>query len=142
MAGNGQLVEVLKRELEFLEQGGYRAEAGKRWRPQFIFEDSPSCVNYDVDREHRVPCSECPLISLVPPEDRKRKFPCRYIPLTEKGETIDYFYRSGTREELETALSAWLKKTIQWLEREPEQEESCSCDTDRLSQPTFFHRRD
>ena len=38
------LLEVLKLELEFLKGGGYRK--GSSWRPQFIFEDSPTCLNY------------------------------------------------------------------------------------------------
>ena len=40
------LLTVLKAELEFLEKGGYRHSPHARWRPQFIFEDSPTCMNY------------------------------------------------------------------------------------------------
>ena len=44
------LLEVLKLELEFLKGGGYRK--GSSWRPQFIFEDSPTCLNYgDPERK-------------------------------------------------------------------------------------------
>ena len=40
------LLDVLKFELEFLETGGYGRLAGKAWRPRFIFEDSPTCMNF------------------------------------------------------------------------------------------------
>jgi hypothetical protein len=46
------------------------------------------------------------------------KFPCRYIALNERGETIDYFYRFGTQEELEQELRHWLKATIEGIERQ------------------------
>lgn len=111
------LLEVLKAELEFLEKGGYRHTARAAWRPQFIFQDSPTCLNFDSTRQPR-PCSECVLTQLIPEESAKKKIPCRYIPLNERGETIDFFYRYGTAEELEAALGPWLKQTIQRLEQE------------------------
>ena len=36
------LLDVLKFELEFLEKGGYGRSPREAWRPQFIFEDSPT----------------------------------------------------------------------------------------------------
>ena len=53
---------------------------------------------------------------LVPASLRDKNLPCRYIPLNAQGETIDSFYRSGTREELESALRKWLVTAIQHLE--------------------------
>jgi hypothetical protein len=41
------LVDVLKAELEFLEKGGYRHTARAAWRPQFVFQGSPTCLNFD-----------------------------------------------------------------------------------------------
>jgi hypothetical protein len=111
------LLTVLKAELEFLEKGGYRHTARAAWRPQFIFQDSPTCLNFDPARQPR-PCSECALMEIIPEESAKKKIPCRYIPLNERGETIDSFYRYGTAEALEAALGPWLKKTIQRLEAE------------------------
>jgi hypothetical protein len=58
------------------------------------------------------------LVQLLPEKLRDKKIACRYIPLNERGETIDHFYRSGTQEELETAFSQWLKTTITRLEQE------------------------
>jgi hypothetical protein len=49
---------------------------------------------------------------------QRKQFPCRYIPLNERGETIDSFYRSGTQEELELDLGRWLKTTIERLEKQ------------------------
>jgi hypothetical protein len=49
--------------------------------------------------------------------------PCRSIPLTDKGETIDYFYRRGTQLELlkvEEALAGWLRKQISRIEEHRE----------------------
>jgi hypothetical protein len=57
-------------------------------------------------------------MQLVPDAPPGKKFPCRYIPLNDRGETIDSFYRSGTEEELEQNLGEWLKSTIQRLEKE------------------------
>jgi hypothetical protein len=57
-------------------------------------------------------------MQLVPEDSRSKKIPCRYIPLTEQGETIDSFYQTGTHEELEAAVRQWLRTTIQRLGRE------------------------
>lgn len=114
MADKRDLVEVLKAELDFLNGGGYRKVS---WRPQFIFEDSPACLNYGHSQDHKEPCSECVLMQLVPPEKREEKVPCRYIQLNEQGDTIDSLYRSGTQEELEVALRNWLTHEIEKLEK-------------------------
>jgi hypothetical protein len=39
-----QILELLKFELKFLEDGGYGRSPHTPWRPQLIFEDSPSCL--------------------------------------------------------------------------------------------------
>ena len=109
------LLDVLKAELEFLDKGGYRHTARAAWRPQFMFQDSPSCLNFDPAQPRR-PCSDCVLMQLVPEDLRSEKTPCRFIPLNEQGETIDSFYRTGTQEELEAAVAQWLKTTIDRLE--------------------------
>jgi hypothetical protein len=110
------LVDVLRAELEFLEKGGYRHSARAAWRPHFMFQDSPTCLNFDSTQPPR-PCSDCVLMQLVPEDLHAKKVPCRYISLNERGETIDSFYRYGTQEELETAVGQWLKATIQRLEK-------------------------
>jgi hypothetical protein len=58
------LLDVLKFEREFLEQGGYGRLPRESWRARFVFEDSPTCMNFNSkDRE---PCSECLLMQFVP----------------------------------------------------------------------------
>jgi hypothetical protein len=44
--------------------------------------------------------------------------PCRFIPLTEKGETLDDFYRRGNQLQMEEALGAWLRAEIKRIEHE------------------------
>jgi hypothetical protein len=112
---NRDPLTVLRSELEFLEKGGYRTTARADWRPRFLFQDSPTCLNFDSTQPPR-PCSECMLMQLVPADEAKRKTPCRFIPLNDHGETIDSFYRSGTAEELESAFGGWLRATIKRLE--------------------------
>ena len=111
------MLTVLRSELEFLEKGGYHTTARADWRPRFIFQDSPTCLNVDPTQPSK-PCTDCILTQLIPEDRRDNKIPCRYIPLSENGETIDSFYRAGTREELEAAVERWLKSTIARLERE------------------------
>jgi hypothetical protein len=117
MRDRNLLAKILKAELAFLEQGGYRRGPRYPWRPNFVFEDSPTCINFE-DKQERQPCTECPLIHFVPAERRETRFPCRHIHLNDRGETVSTFYEWGTEEELEDALRGWLTKTIQELEPE------------------------
>jgi hypothetical protein len=107
-----KLLDVLKRELEFLNSSGYHRPS---WRPQFVFQDSPTCMNRDNPKDPK-PCSECVLMPFVPAESRKNKIPCRQIALNDQGNTIDDFYHWGTREELEDELAVWLATQIRNLE--------------------------
>jgi hypothetical protein len=109
------LLEVLKFELEFLEKGGYGHSPREAWRPQYIFEDSPTCMNYDC-KESPDPCSDCVLMQLVPPELRGEKIPCRHIPLNELGENLDSLYRFDEQHEVEEKVGNWLRATIARLE--------------------------
>ncbi|HKS68248.1 MAG TPA: hypothetical protein VJR26_13490 [Candidatus Acidoferrales bacterium] len=111
------LLEVLKFELEFLEEGGYGRSPRQPWRAQFIFEDSPTCMNYDA-KGHPDPCNSCVLIQLVPPEFRDSKFPCQHIPFTTEGDTLDSLYRYANQFEVEEILGEWLRTTIANLEKE------------------------
>ena len=111
-----EMLELLKFELKFVEDGGYGRSPRTPWRPPFVLEDSPSCPNLgDPARTH--PCSECRLLNSVPRELRGESSPCRFIPLNEQGETIDYFYRCGTQFELEEALVGWLRGQIARIEQ-------------------------
>lgn len=110
-----QLLDLLKAELDYLENGGYRGNQRNPWRPNFVFEDSPTCINFQSQTKPK-PCTECALVGLVPEERREAKYPCRHIPLTSLGETVSSFYECGTPEELERALRSWLREKIQSLE--------------------------
>jgi hypothetical protein len=120
------LLDVLKFELKFLEDGGYGRSPHTPRRRQVAFEDSPTCPNFgDPTRPHS--CAECLLMRFVPREISGQVSPCQHIPLTDKGETIDYFYRSGTQLELlklEEALAGWLRKQISRIEEHREAEHS------------------
>ena len=56
-------------------------------------------------------------MKFVPDELQKENSPCRFIPLNENGETIDYFYRCGTQLETEEVLAGWLRSQITRIER-------------------------
>jgi hypothetical protein len=108
------LFDVLESELRFLEKGGYAKGNRTKWRPLFMFEDSPTCPNYSSPMP-LVPCTNCVLYAFVPLARQNETVPCRHIVLNDYGETIDSLYRYGTEEELESAMIGWLKKTIQAL---------------------------
>lgn len=110
------LVDVLKGELEFLKEGGYRRASGSSWRPQFVFEDSPSCLNQNLSADRR-PCLECVLMQLVPENRREEQAPCRHIRLSESGDTLDSLYRTASREEIEAIVGKWLMAKIRELEQ-------------------------
>jgi hypothetical protein len=111
------LLEVLKSEREFLEQGGYSRSPRSSWRPHYIFEDSMSCMNHGAEGRPG-PCSDCALMQLVPPERRSEKIPCRHIPFNVSGETLDSLYRYSGQNEIEETVGGWLRATIQRLEGE------------------------
>lgn len=123
-----ELLDLLKFELKFLEDGGYGRSPHTPWRRQTVFEDSATCPNFsDPTRPH--PCTECLLMRFVPREHKDQVSPCQHIPLTDNGETIDYFYRRGTQLELlklEEALASWLRKQISQIEEQREAENSRS----------------
>jgi hypothetical protein len=109
------LLDLLKFELKFVEDGGYGRSPRTPWRRPLVFEDSVTCLNFG-DPAHTHPCSECRLMEFVPSELKDQVSPCRLIPLTPRGETVDYFYRCGTQVELEEALMGWLRDQISQIE--------------------------
>jgi hypothetical protein len=114
---DAEILKMFQFELRFLEDGGYGRSPRTPWRASYVFEDSPTCLNFD-DAARPHPCTECPLMELVPPRFRGESAPCRFIALTETGETVDHFYRSGTQMELEEALACWLRKQIEWMTKQ------------------------
>jgi len=110
------ILEVLKFELQFLEQGGYGRLPREAWRSRLIFVDSPTCANFNCGE--RVPCDECALWPLIPEDARKERVPCDSIPLTPQGDTLESLYRTATQQEIEEVLGAWLRATIKQLEQQ------------------------
>jgi hypothetical protein len=125
------LLEVLKFELRFLQKGGYGRSPHAPWRAPFIFEDSPTCMNYHA-REDRAPCSECLLMQFVPAEHHLEKIPCRHIRLDATGQTLETLYARGTQLDIEEALEAWLKNNIHLLEQDRAKAESASANLNTL----------
>jgi len=117
------VLEVLKFELNFLEQGGYGRSVRTPWKPTSIFQDSLSCINFnDPERPH--PCTECLLHDFVPPEHREESVPCHFIPLNPEGETVDTLERQAHQLEMEEALRNWLRATIARIEKERAEQNS------------------
>jgi len=111
------ILEVLRFELNFLEQGGYGRSVRTPWKPTSLFQDSLSCINFnDPERPH--PCNECLLTDFVPPQEQAESVPCHHIPLTPNGETVDMLERTCNQAEMEEALKNWLRATIRRIEQE------------------------
>ena len=109
------ILEVLKQELSFIEEGGYGRSVRAPWLPKSIFQDSLSCLNYGYPyRAH--PCSECHLLEFVGPEDRSQPVPCHFIPLNETGNTIEEFEMEGNESKMQNAVKSWLQGKISQLE--------------------------
>jgi hypothetical protein len=118
MAQDGRdILEILRFELSFLQDGGYGRSPHAPWRAPAVFEDSPICPNFcDPARPH--PCESCLLEQFVPEGRRTEAVPCRFIQLTKEGESVDDLYRTGTQADLEEALAAWLCAQIARIEKE------------------------
>jgi len=112
-----KVLERLKAELAFLESGGYRRSAHCLWRAGYIFEESPSCPNFnDKTRSHR--CVDCWLMEFVEPERRTDQIPCRFVQLTPHGSTVDSLYCCSTESSSEEVLRRWLHGRIQEIENQ------------------------
>jgi hypothetical protein len=114
------LLELLKSELSFIEEGGYGRSVRTPWLPKSIFQDSLSCLNYGYPyRAH--PCAECRLLDFVKPEDRSQPVPCHFIPLNEAGSTIEELEMEGNERRMESAVKSWLHGKISQIEaKKPE----------------------
>jgi hypothetical protein len=111
------ILDVLRFELGFVDDGGYGRSPRTPWRAPAIFEDSPICPNF-CDPSHPHPCENCLLEQFVPQGQKGESIPCRFIPLTDDGQTVEDLYRTGSQAELEEALTNWLRTQIARIERE------------------------
>jgi hypothetical protein len=109
------ILELLKSELAFVEQGGYGRSVRTPWLPKSAFQDSLTCINYsDPARTH--PCNECHLIDFVGNEHRSEEIPCHFIALNEAGETIADLEAQGNQAKLEATLTQWMRAKITQIE--------------------------
>ena len=111
------ILELLKSELSFIEEGGYGRSVRTPWLPKSVFQDSLSCLNYGYPyRAH--PCAECSLMEFVGPQDRSQTIPCHFIPLNDAGKTIEKFEMEGNEPKMANAVKHWLQGKISQLEAE------------------------
>jgi hypothetical protein len=111
------ILDVLKFELSFLENGGYGRSVRTPWKGTSIFQDSITCINFG-DPERSRPCDECLLIDFVPIDQQSSNVPCHHIPITDRGETIEFIEQGKSREEVVEAVRDWLRKIIHQIEVE------------------------
>lgn len=111
------ILEILKEELDFIEQGGYGRSVRTPWQPKSTFQDSLSCINY-ADPNHTHPCNECHLLDFVTPEHRREAVPCHFIPLNEAGDTIEGLELEDNEAKLEREVKGWLRARIREIEEE------------------------
>jgi len=111
---NRELLEKLKFELAFIEDGGYGHSVRTPHKSTSPFQDSLTCLNFgDPLRPH--PCGECILIRYVPELHKSEHVPCHHIPLDLESRTLATL-NDGEAEE---ALKLWLHQEIDRIEGEP-----------------------
>ena len=125
MAKNDVVLEVLRFELKFLEDGGYGRSPRTPWRATNIFEDSPTCLNFG-DPSHPHPCNECFLMQFVPEKKQGERVPCHFIPLNNDGETIEDLEENQAK--LEREVTKWLRDRIKEIEEERAEHATCEVD--------------
>ena len=111
------ILETLRAELDFIEQGGYGRSVRTPWQPTSVFQDSLSCLNFGYPYGAHS-CDECMLHTFVPAERRSEVVPCHHIPLDAEGETIEALELKENQAQLEERVKAWLRAKIKELEEE------------------------
>ena len=120
------ILELLKDELSFIEQGGYGRSVRTPWKPTSAFQDSLTCINYGYPyRAH--PCNECHLIDFVDSEHQRTDIPCHHIPLDEAGETIEDLEATDNEAKLERKVRDWLRAKIKQIEEERAAQAMAGC---------------
>ncbi len=110
------LLELLKTEFDFIENGGYGRSVRTPWKQTSPFRDSLTCVNYALPQKSHS-CSECHLIDFVPADKRDEEIPCHFIPLTDQGATVNDLEDEGNQARTEAALKDWMQQKIVELEK-------------------------
>lgn len=108
-----ELLEKLKFELAFVEDGGYGRSVRTPHKSTSPFQDSLTCLNFgDPSRAH--PCATCTLMQYVPESRKNEEVPCHHIPLDREGATI----ATLDATEAEQLLRRWLHDEIYRIEGE------------------------
>lgn len=108
-----ELLEKLRFELAFVEDGGYGRSVRTPNKPTSPFQDSLTCLNFD-DPARPHPCGECMLMQYVPESSKGEDVPCHHIPLDRESRTISTLDAADADE----ALKQWLRAEIARLEGE------------------------
>jgi len=117
---DSDLLELLRNELSFIEQGGYGRSVRSPWQAKSIFQDSLSCLNYGYPyRAH--PCGECQLIDFVSEADKTKAIPCHHIRLNSEGDTVADLEDEDNQRKLEQEVKEWLHAKIKELEERAKQ---------------------
>jgi hypothetical protein len=111
------ILELLKEELAFVEQGGYGRSVRTPWLSKSAFQDSLTCINF-ADPNRTNPCSECHLIDFVTNDHHSEEIPCHFIALNEAGETIKDLEAQGDQAKLEATLKQWMRAKIKQIEEQ------------------------
>jgi hypothetical protein len=105
-----ELLEKLKFELAFIEDGGYGRSVRTPHKSTSPFQDSLTCLNFgDPSRTHA--CAQCLLMQYVPESHKDEDVPCHHIPLDQESRTIATLDAS----EAEEVLKRWLRQEINRL---------------------------
>jgi hypothetical protein len=108
-----ETLSTLKNELKLLNGGNYSTQSG-RTAPLY-FEDSEICRRSPF---YSCRSSRCVLMRFVPERFRSETTPCRFIPLSGSGQTLETLYRIGTKkQETEESIRTWLISAISELEK-------------------------
>jgi hypothetical protein len=115
------MIRLLEAELELIEGGGYGLPAGQPSAERPMFYHSLVCINHWQVPDHDSECHEnCVLLDAVPEPHRTEKLPCHFIPLNQRGDTVQSLEASGDREVMQEKVKQWLRETIQKLKDSPE----------------------
>ena len=110
------LIRLLEAELDVIEGGGYGRAAGEPAGDRPIFDHSVVCINHWLVPGHRPDCcDDCILLDAVPERHKSEARPCQFIPLNDKGDTVNSLQEQGDRDRLVEEVKNWLRATIQRL---------------------------
>jgi hypothetical protein len=128
MSRTHDIIRLLETELDLIEKGGYGRSPREPWKAKSMFQYSVACINHWFVPDHPPDkCDGCILLDYVPDEHKQKNAPCHFIPLNEKGETIDMLELTGDQSRLEETVKMWIQATLRDLkekEARPEQEVS------------------